>query len=291
MLLSACATQTTTGGPSSASPVGETAATGQPRSTGESKDWTHVLQVLADLKASPPAEPVVVLLGGSAARECTIGDAEWAAQVQAAGGPAAATYNLGSRNRTLAQDVQIVRALPPGTLVFIGINVGRFTAPPSSPTITLPAPTTSLPPYDQHKYSSARILSAAEKRTLQARWLGDRFPYFQRNYATNARTLEQLIAECERHRLHPVLLDLPRNMAIIRQSLARPIARYTATCSALAKEHRIPTLAFVAAADLRDGDFYDLWHLVEPGRAKWQALLSARTATLLRTYGAGGAAD
>jgi hypothetical protein len=50
-------------------------------------------------------------------------------------------------------------------------------------------------------------------------------------------------------------------------------------------------LAFVAAADLRDGDFYDLWHLVEPGRAKWQALLSARTATLLLRYGAGGAAD
>lgn len=79
-------------------------------------------------------------------------------------------------------------------------------------------------------------------------------------------------------------------MAIIRQSLARPIARYTATCSALAKEHRIPTLAFVAAADLRDGDFYDFWHLVKPGRAKWQALLSARTATLLLRYGAGGAA-
>src|SRR5664279_3547590 len=71
------------------------------------------------------------------------GAGSWAAQVAADGGPAIPTYNLGSRNRTLAQDVQIVQYLPKGSLVFVGINIGRFTEPKSSPTVT-PAGTATL---------------------------------------------------------------------------------------------------------------------------------------------------
>ena len=39
---------------------------------------------------------------------------------------------------------------------------------------------------------------------------------------------------------------------------------------------------------LPDSGFYDLWHLVEPGRKVWQSLLSARTAALLEQYGYDG---
>ena len=42
------------------------------------------------------------------------------------------------------------------------------------------------------------------------------------------------------------------------------------------------------ASDLPDRAFYDLWHLVEPGRTVWQNLLSAKTAALLKTYGYDG---
>ena len=83
----------------------------RPVDTGGGGDWAHVLQVVANLKAQPPAAPVVCLLGGSAARESTIDDASWAAQVEQLGGPSVVAYNLGSRNRTLAQDVELVRAL------------------------------------------------------------------------------------------------------------------------------------------------------------------------------------
>ena len=60
------------------------AATGVPpgsSDTGGGGDWAHVLQVVANLKAQPPAAPVVCLLGGSAARESTIDDASWSTHV------------------------------------------------------------------------------------------------------------------------------------------------------------------------------------------------------------------
>ena len=58
----------------------------------------------------------------------------------------------------------------------------------------------------------------------------------------------------------------------------------------LAKKHGVPWVSFVSAARarLQNADFYDLWHLVEPGRVVWQKLLSEKTVTLLEKYGLGG---
>jgi len=287
-LLGACSAQATTGG-AAATGVAPDSSSAEAPSTGAGgggNDWAHVLQVVANLKAQPPAEPVVCLLGGSAARESTIDDANWAAQVKRLGGPSVAAYNLGSRNRTLAQDVELIRALPemPG-IVYIGINVGRFTAPPSDPTLHLPKPTASLPPYRQHQYSQSKILSVAKKKALLGEWLAKRYPVFKKNYASNLKTLALLLATCQKRGLRPVLLELPRDTAIVGHALDAPVARYTSACRVLAKKHGVPWVSFVSAARLPNADFYDLWHLIEPGRTVWQRLLSAKTVTLLDKYG------
>jgi hypothetical protein len=291
-LLGACSAQATPGGVASdRSAAGDPPATAAATSSaGGGNDWAHVLQVVANLKAQPPAEPVVCLLGGSAARESTIGDASWAAQVKTLGGPTIAAFNLGSRNRTLAQDVKLIETLPtmPG-IVYIGINVGRFTAPPSHPVLDLPQPASSLPPYRQHQYSQSKILSVAKKTALLDEWLARRYPAFRKNYASNLKTLEQLLVACKERGLHAVLLELPRDTAIVGHALDAPVARYTSGCRALAKKHGVPWVSFVSAARLPNADFYDLWHLVEPGRAVWQRLLSVRTVDLLKTYDMGGA--
>ena len=279
-LLGACSAPATTSGAGAAS---VTAAAGN--------DWAHVLQVVANLKAQPPSAPAICLLGGSAARESTIDDASWAAQVRQLGGPSVAAFNLGSRNRTLDEDVALVRALPSMRgIVYIGINVGRFTAPPSNPTIDLPQPTQSLPPYRQHQYSQSKILSVAKKKALLAQWLAKRYPAFTKNYASNLETLAQLLVACKDQGLRAVLLELPRDTAIIGNALDAPLARYASGCRALAKKHGIPWVSFVGAARLPNADFYDLWHLVGPGRSVWQRLLSAKTVALLKKYGMDGAA-
>jgi hypothetical protein len=274
----------------SASGAAQGAAKASDPAGGGGNDWRHVLQVVADLKAHPPAEPLVVLLGGSAARESTVSDADWAAQIAAGGGPKVAAYNLGSRNRTLAQDVALVKLLPKTpAIVYIGINLGRFTSPPSSPTIKLPEPAASLPPYDQHQYTQTDIKSATQKSALVSAWLRDRYPYFKANYATSLKTLSALVAACKSRGFKPVLLELPRDTAVIGRSLDAPTAKFTADCKKLARSAGVPWVSFVSRAKLSNGDFYDLWHLVEPGREVWQKLLSQQTTSLLKQYGMAGA--
>jgi hypothetical protein len=291
-LASACSAQATS---SSLAASGETPA-GAPASatssdTGGESDWAHVLQVVANLRAQPPAAPVVCLLGGSAARESTISDGSWRAQIEDKGGPATAVYNLGSRNRTLAQNIAIVERLPEvPTIVYIGVNVGAFTSAQKTAAISLPEPVTPLPDYKQHAYSQSKILGVAKKKALLNEWLAKRYPVFKKNYAASVKTLEKLIVACQDRGLHPVLLDLPRDTAIIGHTLDAPVARYTSGCRALAKKYGIPWVSFVSAARLPNVDFYDLWHLVEPGRTVWQSLLSAKTASLLEKYGMQGAA-
>ena len=288
-LLGACSAQATTNAvPATGRAPVSASTSARSGDAGGGRDWAHVLQVVADLKARPPTEPLLCLLGGSAARESTIDDASWAAQVRRLGGPSVAAYNLGSRNRTLAQDVALVRALPkaPG-IVYIGIGVDRFTWPPSHPALDLPQPTQSLPPYKQHQYSQSEIRSDATKRALLDAWLAKRYPAFKKNYASNLKTLEQLLVTCKERGLRPVLLELPRNTAIAGQALDAAVARYTSGCRALAKKHAVLWVSFIATARLPSADFYDLWHLVEPGRTVWQRLLSAKTVTLLDQYGLG----
>lgn len=296
-LLAACSAQTTadaapSSGSPSAAPASASADGDAGARAGSGADWAHVLQVVANLKADPPEKPVVVLLGGSAARESTISDSSWRAQIEAKGGPPTAAYNLGSRNRTLAQNVALVQALPEGrpgapTIVYIGINVGVFTSAQKTASVSLPKPRTPLPAYKQHAYSQRRILSAAKKKALVGAWLADRYPVFKRNYSTSAELLDKLVQACLARDLHPVLFELPRNTSVIGRRLDAPVSRYRKTCTALAGKYDIPYVSFVDQAKLPNSSFYDLWHLVEPGRTVWQNLLSAKTAALIEEYGQG----
>ena len=297
-LVAACSAEATVGASGSVSPdsssvAGETAAdafsgdVGARAATGA--DWAHTLQVVANLRAEPPAKPVVVLLGGSAARESTISDSSWRAQIETKGGPATAAYNLGSRNRTLAQNVALVQALPKvPTIVLIGVNLGSFTSAQKTATISLPKPAATLPPYNQHAYSRSRILTKANKRMLAAAWLADRYPVFRRNFRSSSGVLEKLIKVCRARGMKPVLFELPRNTAVIGSKLNTPTKKYRDKCRALARKYGVPYVSLVAAARLPNSSFYDLWHLVEPGRKVWQNLLSAKTAALLKRYGYDG---
>ena len=100
--------------------------------------------------------------------------------------------------------------------------------------------------------------------------------------------LDTLIRACRARGYRPVLFELPRDTAVIGSSLGAPTTRYRDKCKALAARYHVPWVSFVSAAKLPNQDFYDLWHLVEPGRTVWQNLLSAKTAALLKAYGYDG---
>jgi hypothetical protein len=259
-----------------------------PAASATQDPWTHDRQVIANLIASPPPKPIVCILGGSSARECTVSETEWASQVQALGSTVSA-YNLGSSNRTLAESIALMKALPAGKLkmiVFIAVNLGCFESSEPSATVTLPAPVFPLPAWTEHLRSQSSIWSTAAKRSAVTWWLKMRYPPFKADYNGCAIRLERLIKVCKSRGLYPVLIDMPRNMQIIGHALDAPISRFRHTCSALKKKYSIPFVGdFNRSANLVNSDFFDNWHLVEPGRVKWQDLLSKKTEALLEAYG------
>jgi len=252
------------------------------------EDRTHALQIIANLQAQPPEQPVVILLGGSSAREATIGDDDWAAQILGLGGPHVLAYNLGAKHDTFVLDREVAELLPQNmpAIVYIGINIGRFCSSPSDPWLDLPDP--KIPPdvYAQHIYSiDKRIQSASLKRFYVKYWLKARWPEFKVRYRYNLGVVESVVRVCLQRDLHPVLVDLPRDLPIIGHSFDAPVSAYKAGCKGLAAEYSIPWLTFVATSRFVDRDFFDIFHLVEPGRVKYQRLLSEKTVRLLAKYG------
>ncbi len=259
---------------------------GAPDAKGASgADMRRVIHALGYMRAVASAKPVVVLLGGSAAREATISDGSWRREIEANGGPATLAWNMGSSNRTMAENVAIVEHLPRAAqaIVFIGINLGSFTSTDGTASFPTATPPTSPPSLQQpHRYSvKTGVLTTGKKRTLLRKWMTDRYPVYKRAFKSSAAVLEQLIRLCLERGYQPVLLELPRNVAVIADSMEAPTQKYRMTCKALAAEYGIPWVSFVSRAKLPDSAFYDLWHLVEPGREVWQSLLSAETAALL----------
>jgi hypothetical protein len=249
-------------------------------------DWKHTLQVVSWLKANPPKKPLVLMFGSSIVRESVTSDASWAAAVKSRRGGAVLTYDLGSTNQSFAQNLALVPNLPQvPTLVFIGVDVARFVAAPGTATVKLPAPQAPSASYDPHRYSSSRIKTLAQKRALVKDWLARRYPVFKKNYSYNLGVLKKLVQACKDRGLHPVLLDTPRNTAVIKGAWKKAIDTYTAGVRTLARQMGVPFVTMVASARFANADFYDLLHAVQPGRAKWQKLLAAQTVALLKHYG------
>ena len=195
----------------------------------------------------------------------------------------------------MAQNVAIVKALPKGAeaIVYIGVNLGlvHLGAEDGHHHAALAAADRRRPRLQQpHQYSTETgILSTAKKKALVQGWLADRYPVFKRNFGTSAGVLETLIKVCQTRGYKPVLFELPRDTRRHRQlARARPRPGSATSARRWRRSTTIPWVSLVSAARLPNSGFYDLWHLVEPGRKVWQGLLSARTAALLEQYGYDG---
>lgn len=147
--------------------------------------------------------------------------------------------------------------------------------------------------YRQHQYTAAKKRSVKRKRRMVEVWLETRYPVFARNLPYNLAMLEQILVLCRQRGVHAVLLELPLNRDIVGTRFQKAIVQYRVPVMALADEYGVPYVDVNEAAAVPNGGFYDLSHLVEPGRVRWQRQLAKALVPLLgdsEAAGHGGAA-
>jgi hypothetical protein len=255
-------------------------------------DWRHLELTLTYLGENQPKRPLVLLFGGSAARECTISDRNWRRQIADLGGPRVLAFNLGAASESYRKNIAMVRKLPPvPTLIVVGVNVGRYTSAPPAPSVRTSRGATitlaQVDDYSQHRFHYPSRLTRAQKSAYVTRWLRDRYPVFRERFVYNAGQLRTLLDVCRERGFKVVLLNLPINLQVVRHRMDAPRKRYRRSCVAAAAAYDVPWVNFVARAGLVDADFADDWHLVEPGRVKWQRRLSKTVVVWLHRYGIG----
>ena len=250
-----------------------------------SPDYRHALQVVADLRAFPPQVPLVVLLGGSSQRSSTVSDLSLTRQIRDKVGYKMVAFNLGSKERLLTTDKRLVGLLPDvHPLVYIGVNMGRFCRGHVDPSVTLPEASSQAPVPGQRSPEPLDPLSDSRKRQMVTEWMQQRWPAFLKNYRYELGVLESAVRLSLKKGQHPVIIDLPRNMAIMGHQLDRPLSIYHAGCRAIARRNGIPYVQFQSQVNVGNRDFRDLWHLLPTSRIKWQRQLSTTTASLMKRY-------
>lgn len=234
----------------------------------------------------PPGAPAVYLVGGSSARECLESNAAWAAAIRAAGGPEVLAVDLGATNQSFSADRRLVQGMPKGSVVLIGVSLGRYTSPPPRKLGDKPLDAESRAALAgeveiRHRYSEKRIQTDERKEEILDLWLAERYELYRRNYEANHEELERLVRACRDRGLRVALLELPINLELVGDRLDAPRSTYRKDCRRLAATSGVPFLSFVEEVGLRNTEFYDLMHLVEPGREKWQARLAEEVVALL----------
>jgi lysophospholipase L1-like esterase len=142
-------------------------------------------------------------------------------------------------------------------------------------------------PYVPHKYVLAKIHTKAQKEAMVRLWNATRYPVFHQNLQFNLALVRQILISCRQRGVHAVLLELPQNNEIIQGRFDKAVAEYQVPLHKLAAQFGVTYLDFNAAAAIPSADFFDLSHLVQPGRVIWQRRLAKALAALVGPDGQG----
>jgi len=139
--------------------------------------------------------------------------------------------------------------------------------------------------YGQHRYNLKGIHTTAQKERMVERWNKKRAPIFRRNIDYNMAMLDTLLARARERGVDVILLEMPWNREIVGDEFDHAQEMYRPRVRELAAAYGVPYVDFNEELPLRNGDFQDLSHLVEPGRVIWEERLAEE---LARRLGAAG---
>ncbi len=101
--------------------------------------------------------------------------------------------------------------------------------------------------------------------------------------AYNLAVLEEILKLARERGFSVALYDQPLNASAAGPDWAGVVPAYRAACRRLAREYGVDYLHIERAVSLKDDDFADLFHLLAPGRAKWQPEMARQLAAALRS--------
>ena len=100
--------------------------------------------------------------------------------------------------------------------------------------------------------------------------------------AYNLAVLEEILKLARERGFSVALYDQPLNASAAGPDWAGVVPAYRAACRELAREYGVAYLHIERGVKLADADFADLFHLLAPGRAKWQPEMARQLAAALR---------
>ena len=144
--------------------------------------------------------------------------------------------------------------------------------------------------YDRHYYGrdAKAALPLAKRLTLRSVWDFNR-RHYAANHEYNLTVLRELLRLAQEKGFQPVLYDQPLN-TVVAGDWAGVLPKYRAEVRRIAADYGVPYMHVERKLALRDEDFADLYHLMPPARARWQARMAREVAALLRS-GAGPSAS
>ena len=141
--------------------------------------------------------------------------------------------------------------------------------------------------YVIHKYTIAKVHTRAQKEAMVRLWNAKRYPVFRQDLQFNLALVRQILISCKERGVHAVLLELPQNAQAIGGRFDAAVAAYQVPLHRLAAEFGVPYVDFNGAVAIPSADFFDLSHLVQPGRVIWQRRLAQELAALMGPDGQG----
>ncbi len=142
--------------------------------------------------------------------------------------------------------------------------------------------------YALHRYSAKTRRSDSQKKRLVTKWNTSRKPVFEQNRAANLQMLEELLAQAKERGVKVVLLELPLNEEIVKDSFDASQRKYRIPVTKLAEKYDYPYVDLNQTVDIPSRDFQDLSHLIAPGRVIWQHALAEELTRLLNAADSGG---
>jgi hypothetical protein len=141
--------------------------------------------------------------------------------------------------------------------------------------------------YEEHYYPAGAegYLPLAKRRNVLYVLEKD-VELYRRFGAYNLRMLEEVIMLARERGYTVVLYDQPLNASAAGPDWAGVVPAYRTACREIARRYGVVYVHIERRAKLRDDDFADLFHLLPPGRAKWQPEMARQIGAVLRSQAA-----